>query len=161
MVVRAEPFHCTTEAATKLAPFTVRWNAAVPAVAIIGLRLVMTGIGITGGTDDCCWTVTTTADEVTPRKLVSPEYAAVILCGPTASVLIVKAAVPVPVWQVDNLMQGASDTLPSGAVPSKKLTLPLGVELLAEVTVTVKVSPNSTVGVAELVCKVMVGVVCD
>jgi hypothetical protein len=47
-LVRLEPFHCTVEVLTKLVPFTVRVNAAPPAVADAGLRLVIVGIGFVG-----------------------------------------------------------------------------------------------------------------
>src|SRR4030095_9495748 len=36
VVVRAAPFHCTTEPETKLLPFTVSVNARPPAVALFG-----------------------------------------------------------------------------------------------------------------------------
>jgi hypothetical protein len=39
VVVRADPFHCTVDPLTKPDPFTVRVNAAPPAVAEFGLRL--------------------------------------------------------------------------------------------------------------------------
>ena len=40
VVVRAKPFHCTTEPAMKLLPLTVRVKIAPPAVALLGTRLV-------------------------------------------------------------------------------------------------------------------------
>jgi hypothetical protein len=46
VVVRAAPFHCTTEPATKFVPFTCRLNPALPAAIVFGLRLVMLGIGL-------------------------------------------------------------------------------------------------------------------
>ncbi len=44
-MVSAVPFHCTTAPVRKLVPFTVKVNAAPPAVAEVGLRLVMLGVG--------------------------------------------------------------------------------------------------------------------
>jgi hypothetical protein len=43
VVVRLDPFHCTTELLSKLLPFTVRVNAAPPAVAELGLKPLRTG----------------------------------------------------------------------------------------------------------------------
>ena len=48
MVVRFEPFHLTTELEMKLVPFTVRVKPAPPAVAELGLRLVVVGTGLSG-----------------------------------------------------------------------------------------------------------------
>ncbi len=45
VVVRAVPFHCTVVPGRKLVPFTVNVNAAPPAVAEVGLRLVIAGVG--------------------------------------------------------------------------------------------------------------------
>src|SRR6267378_5192913 len=46
VVVRADPFHCTTDPETKLLPFTVSENAAAPTMAELGLRLVVVGRGL-------------------------------------------------------------------------------------------------------------------
>jgi hypothetical protein len=46
VVVRFEPFHCTTELDTKPVPLTVSVNAAPPATAVLGLRLVVVGTGL-------------------------------------------------------------------------------------------------------------------
>jgi hypothetical protein len=46
VVVRLDPFHCTTEVETKPAPLIVSVNAAPPAVAVLGLRLVVVGTGL-------------------------------------------------------------------------------------------------------------------
>jgi hypothetical protein len=43
VVLRLEPFHCTTESLTKLPPLTVSVNAGPPAVAEAGLRLLIEG----------------------------------------------------------------------------------------------------------------------
>src|ERR1051326_9211909 len=43
VVVRLEPFHCTTTRLLKLAPFTVSVKAAEPAVADPGERLLIAG----------------------------------------------------------------------------------------------------------------------
>lgn len=45
-VVRALPFHCTVEPATKPLPFTVKVNAAPPAVAPVGFKLLIVGEGL-------------------------------------------------------------------------------------------------------------------
>ncbi len=45
VVVNGMPFHCTTAPERKPVPLTVSVNAAPPAVAEIGLRLEMTGVG--------------------------------------------------------------------------------------------------------------------
>ncbi len=44
-MLSAEPFHCTVAPERKLVPLTVSVNAAPPAVAEIGLKLLMTGVG--------------------------------------------------------------------------------------------------------------------
>jgi hypothetical protein len=41
VVVRGVPFHCTIDPVTKPIPFTVRVKAGPPAVAVVGLRLVI------------------------------------------------------------------------------------------------------------------------
>ena len=46
VVVRFEPFHLTLEVGTKPFPLTSRVNWASPAVAELGLRLVMDGTGL-------------------------------------------------------------------------------------------------------------------
>ena len=43
VVVRAAPFHCTTDPDTKLLPFAVSVNAGPPAVALLGDRVVSAG----------------------------------------------------------------------------------------------------------------------
>ena len=48
VVVRFVPFHLTTEPEMKLVPFTVRVKPAPPAVADVGLRLVVVGTGLSG-----------------------------------------------------------------------------------------------------------------
>src|ERR1044071_4308902 len=46
VVVRAAPFQFTTDPFTKPVPLTVRMNAALPAVALDGVRLPTVGIGL-------------------------------------------------------------------------------------------------------------------
>ena len=46
VVVRAEPFHCTTEVETKFVPVTVRVNAVPPAVMLLGESDVSVGTGL-------------------------------------------------------------------------------------------------------------------
>src|SRR3989440_7744882 len=43
------PFHCTTEAATKLPPVTVRVKSTPPAVALFGASELSAGVGLTAG----------------------------------------------------------------------------------------------------------------
>src|SRR2546421_412662 len=43
------PFHCTTEAATKLPPVTVRVKSTPPAVALFGASELSAGVGLTVG----------------------------------------------------------------------------------------------------------------
>jgi hypothetical protein len=45
VVVRVTPFQRTTEVATKLLPFTVSVDAALPAITLAGDRLLSTGVG--------------------------------------------------------------------------------------------------------------------
>ena len=46
VVVRFDPFQCTTDPFTKLVPVTVRVNAGLPAVVEAGLMLVRVGAGL-------------------------------------------------------------------------------------------------------------------
>src|SRR5215471_19289083 len=46
VVVRLAPFTCTVAPLTKFVPFTVKVNAAPPAVALLGERLLMVGTGL-------------------------------------------------------------------------------------------------------------------
>src|SRR5262245_62120173 len=46
VVLRAAPFHCTTEPETKLLPLTVSVNAGPPVVALLGDRVVRLGAGV-------------------------------------------------------------------------------------------------------------------
>jgi len=48
VVVRFVPFHLTTELEMKLLPLTVSIKPAPPAVAELGLRLVVVGTGLSG-----------------------------------------------------------------------------------------------------------------
>ncbi len=45
VVVSGMPFHCTVAPEKKPVPFTVSVNAGPPAVAEVGLKLEMTGVG--------------------------------------------------------------------------------------------------------------------
>jgi branched-subunit amino acid transport protein AzlD len=51
VVTRALPFHCTVAPETKFVPFTVRVNAAPPAVALEGESEVAAGTGLAGTID--------------------------------------------------------------------------------------------------------------
>ena len=46
MVARFDPFHLTTELATKLVPYTIKVKSAPPALFEVGLRLVVVGTGL-------------------------------------------------------------------------------------------------------------------
>src|SRR5262245_65326956 len=46
VVVRLLPFHSTTEADTKFAPFTVRVKATPPPAALAGERLLIDGVAL-------------------------------------------------------------------------------------------------------------------
>src|SRR5206468_3297226 len=63
VVVRSEPFQCTTDRATKFVPLTVSVNAAPPAVALLGESAPSTGTG-TG----------LVPVPVSPRDTVPPLY---------------------------------------------------------------------------------------
>ncbi len=79
MVVSAVPFHCTTAPVRKLVPFTVKVNAAPPAVADVGLRLVMVGVG--------AFTGNAAAVEGLP-----PVLSAVMLALPTVAIRLAGTA---------------------------------------------------------------------
>ena len=68
--------------------------------------------------------------EVLDVKLESPPYAAVMECVPTVSIEIVKVAIPL-LFRVP---------VPSVVALSRKVTEPVGVALLPEVTVAVNVT---------------------
>src|ERR1700676_4285798 len=67
--------------------------------------------------------------EVLPVKFASPPYTAVIECDPTASVDVVNAALPL-----------LSVPVPSTVVPSLNVTDPVGVPVVNDFTVAVKVT---------------------
>lgn len=46
VVARFDPFHCTSDPATKFDPFTVKVNVAPPAVALVGEMEVIEGVGL-------------------------------------------------------------------------------------------------------------------
>lgn len=70
-----------------------------------------------------------TAVEVLLAKVASPVYVAVIVCRPTARPDVLKIAVPPLMGPV-----------PIAASPSKKVTVPVGVPVVALLTVAVKVT---------------------
>jgi hypothetical protein len=74
--------------------------------------------------------VSVAAAEVLALKLESPSYAAVMECAPTVSIDVVKVAMPPP-FRVP---------VPSAVVPSRKVTEPVGLPLLPDVTVAVNVT---------------------
>jgi len=74
--------------------------------------------------------VSIAAAEVLPAKLAVPLYLAVIECVPTVSVDVVKVATPLPL----------SVPVPSKVVPSRNVTVPVGVPPLPSLTVAVHVT---------------------
>jgi hypothetical protein len=74
--------------------------------------------------------ISVSAPEVLLAKVALPEYLAVTECVPTASVDVVKVATAPPL----------SVPLPSVAVPSRKVTVPVGVPELLDVIVAVNVT---------------------
>ena len=75
-------------------------------------------------------TVSVIAAEVLLAKVALPEYLTVMECAPTVSVDVVKVATA-PLFSVP---------LPSVVVPSKKVTVPVGVPEALDVIVAVKVT---------------------
>jgi hypothetical protein len=76
-------------------------------------------------------TVKLSAEDVLALSYVSPAYAAVMECAPSASVLMVSVATPLEL----------STLAPSEVVPSRKVTMPVGVfDPEAGLTVAVKVT---------------------
>ena len=74
--------------------------------------------------------VSVTAAAVLPAKFALALYLAVIECAPAVSVDVVKLATPLPF----------SVPAPSVVVPSRKVTIPVGVPLLPGLTVAVHVT---------------------
>lgn len=78
------------------------------------------------------------AADVLPVKFVSPVYWAVIECAPTESALVVSVA-----WRA-----ALSVAVPSEVVPSRKVTVPVGVPLPGATTFTVAVKVTACPTVA-------------
>lgn len=103
-----------------------------PVVAVLGAAVTAVVVSATV-------TISVTiAVEVLPRKLVSPEYFAVIEWVPTASDEVLNVACPF----------APSVPVPICVVPSRKATLPVGIALAALDTVAVNVTCCPTVAVA-------------
>src|SRR3984893_1733790 len=66
VVVSATPFHCTTDPLTKLLPFTVSVNVALPTAAKFGASDVSTGTGL------LAIITSVNTDDALPEKLASP-----------------------------------------------------------------------------------------
>jgi len=93
--------------------------------------------------------VSVSAAEVLAARVALPEYLAVIECVPTVSVDVVKVATAPPF----------SVPLPSGVVPSRKVTVPVGVPEVLDVIVAVNVTAAPLdAETAELTNKVVVAV---
>jgi hypothetical protein len=93
---------------------------------------MLTVLGLAASVKPAACTTCCTAGDVLVAKFVSPLYVAVMLLVPTASVEVVNVATP-PVRA----------GLPIFVVPSKKVTVPVGVPLpnpVGKVTVAVKVT---------------------
>jgi hypothetical protein len=87
--------------------------------------------------------VTVTADDVLPIYVTSPEYWAVMVCGPTARV---------DVWKVVTVELFRNDDWPRVVTPSLYVTVPVGaVWLPTVVTVAVKVTFAPRLGFVALV----------
>ncbi len=67
VVCLVAPFHCSAELETKLLPFTVRVNAADPAVVLFGDRELIEGVGF-----DCVGGGLTIGFEEPPPVLLPP-----------------------------------------------------------------------------------------
>ena len=94
--------------------FTTAVNVAVtPAVTAAGLTVKVVVVG--AGADPVAMFSVTAAD-VDTALLLSPPYCAVIEYPPGVNVLMVNTALPVP----------SNVPLPSGVVPLKKSTVPVG-----------------------------------
>jgi len=94
--------------------------------------------------------VSATAADVLAAKLESPPYAAVIECDPTVSVDVVKVATP---WLFNVPVPGA-------VVPSRKVTVPVGVPEVLDVIVAVNVTGEPLdAETAELINAAVVAVV--
>lgn len=76
------------------------------------------------------FTVWVKAAEVLASKSVFPEYAAVIEFAPKLSDAVAKAATPL----------AFNETLPKTVAPSLNVTVPLGIPLVADVSLAVKVT---------------------
>ncbi len=79
VVVSAEPFHCTAAPETKFVPLTVNVNAGPPAVAEVGLRLEMAGVG-------------TLIAKATPAEGVPPLLIAVMVALPALAIRLAGTA---------------------------------------------------------------------
>jgi hypothetical protein len=75
------------------------------------------------------FTVCVTTADVEPKKLPSPEYTAVIACGPAVKVAVEYVATP-----------ETTGTVASAVVPSRNTTAPVGTPVVLEATVAVKVT---------------------
>jgi hypothetical protein len=112
---------------------TVAMNVTCcPVVAVLGAAATAVVVDI-----PTTISVTITV-EVLPKKLVSPEYFAVIKWVPTASDEVLNAACAFP----------PSAPVPICVLPSRKATLPVGVALAALEIVAVNVTCCLTVAVA-------------
>lgn len=114
--------------------------ALTVAVAITGWpKIPGFGDAFTATVGTSRFTICVNGEEVFALKLLSPEYEAVMVCAPTANADVVNEAAPVE----------SSVAVPMVEVPSRKVTVPVGVPEVA-LTVAVKVSAcPKTVGFLE------------
>jgi hypothetical protein len=104
VVVRLAPFQRTTEEATKLVPVTVSVKPGLPAMTLLGDRVVSVGVGFP---EDAV------PVPVTPRLMVSPPAEKFTLEAKVPVVVGVKLTVPVGLAPAPRLMV-APDTTRNG-----------------------------------------------
>ncbi len=117
VVVSAVPFHCTVAPVRKLVPFTVKAKAAPPAVAEVGLRLVMIGVG-------------TLIGSIEAVEGLPPVFTTVMLAFPALAIKLAGTAA-VSCTELTNVVVSA--------VPFHRTVAP--VRKLVPFTVSVKAAP--------------------
>src|SRR3989442_317464 len=116
VVGRAAPFHCTTDAATKPLPLTVRVKSTPPAVKLLGASELSVGGGGSG------------ALPVTIREMVSPSAAKLTFVVAVADVVGVKRTVTAWIAPSPARVKGLPATTLKGAeVDTAPETVPLPV----------------------------------
>jgi len=110
-------------------------NVSVPPKPIDGFELTTTVVVA------AFMTVCATAEDELPAKFASPLYAAVMECGPGASVV---HACNAPQFSVTQETPAGNETVPIAVGPSRKVIVPVGVppDELVTLAVNVTTSPN-------------------